>query len=66
MGRPKGKPVKRRRFVVLLSSEDDQAARIVTAARVLQRKGPALGSALRDLLQQEAQRIEARGRQRVA
>ena len=61
MARPKGKTAKViRRLTVLLTEEDDMAARIVGAARCLAGKRPSTGTAMKDLLRQEAHRLEAK------
>ena len=61
MARPKGKPMKVvRRLTVLLTEQEEKAARIVGAARCLEGKRPGAGPAMKDLLVREAQRLEER------
>ena len=48
-----------RRLTVILAEEDERAARIVGAARCLEGKHPGAGPTMRDLLRQEAERLEA-------
>ena len=63
MGRPKGKPVRYRKVSILLDEEAEQAARAVLAAQALAGKRPALASAVRTLLREEARRLASRDRE---